>query len=302
MMDPKVLEKHVDGKSPYIGVAVVVKLKGYDLFFRREPADLVADPDFTPFFWRRKGDDQDDEDLGKEKENDGTKEPGQNGSHVVNTEVDASQTPSATSSGKSVSGTTQGASGFFVAVTPFNPNPQSPRGKGIFARAQSISPGLVASSPTACIAPPSFSLEAIAYTISVLVEESSAVTVGGQNLDLATSGASGSVAPDAYGPAAPRAGGSAAPRDGSPAAPGEGSQAELVATSMSCSSRDGEGCFIDNALPVSCGDAAFFGQGRADSGPHASVFAKGCPSSLDSCVFITLCNTGGSDYTSIASP
>ena len=39
----------------------VVKLKEYAFIFRREAADFVPDPEFVPFFWRRKGDDADDE-------------------------------------------------------------------------------------------------------------------------------------------------------------------------------------------------------------------------------------------------
>jgi hypothetical protein len=40
-----------------LGVSVTVKLKGYDFFFRQEPQDFVPDEGFTPFFWKRKGDD-----------------------------------------------------------------------------------------------------------------------------------------------------------------------------------------------------------------------------------------------------
>jgi hypothetical protein len=35
----------------------MVKLKGYDFFFCREPQEFVPDQGFAPFFWKRKGDD-----------------------------------------------------------------------------------------------------------------------------------------------------------------------------------------------------------------------------------------------------
>jgi hypothetical protein len=38
-------------------VSVTVKLKGYDFFFRRKHPDFVPDPGYTPFYWKRKGED-----------------------------------------------------------------------------------------------------------------------------------------------------------------------------------------------------------------------------------------------------
>jgi hypothetical protein len=58
MMEPKNLDKlnEVQGYA-CLGVSVTVKLKGYDFFFRREQQGFVPDKGFTPFFWKRKGDD-----------------------------------------------------------------------------------------------------------------------------------------------------------------------------------------------------------------------------------------------------
>jgi hypothetical protein len=54
MMEPKNLDKfHEVHGCACLGVTVTVKLKGYDLYFRREQPDFVADPGFTPFFWRK---------------------------------------------------------------------------------------------------------------------------------------------------------------------------------------------------------------------------------------------------------
>jgi hypothetical protein len=58
MMEPKNLDNwnEVQGYA-CLGVSVTVKLKGYTIFFRREQQDFVCDHGFTPFFWKRKGDD-----------------------------------------------------------------------------------------------------------------------------------------------------------------------------------------------------------------------------------------------------
>ena len=66
MTDSQALVKHVDSFGSYIGASCVVKLKEYDFFFRREPADFAPDPGFVPFFWCRKGDDLDEEGTGNE--------------------------------------------------------------------------------------------------------------------------------------------------------------------------------------------------------------------------------------------
>jgi hypothetical protein len=66
MLNSKVLDKRADASGLYVGAACVVELKAFDFFFRREAADFVPDPGFTPYFWRRKGDDLDDEDMGKD--------------------------------------------------------------------------------------------------------------------------------------------------------------------------------------------------------------------------------------------
>jgi hypothetical protein len=58
MNEPKNLDKQNDilGYS-CLGVSITVKLKGYDFFFRRESHDFVSNENFTPYFWKRKGDD-----------------------------------------------------------------------------------------------------------------------------------------------------------------------------------------------------------------------------------------------------
>jgi hypothetical protein len=72
MMNPKALEKQADVTGLYIGVGVVVKLKFFEFLFHREAADFIPDLAFVPYFWRRKEDDVDDEDGGKEKHLEGS--------------------------------------------------------------------------------------------------------------------------------------------------------------------------------------------------------------------------------------
>jgi hypothetical protein len=91
MLDPKVLEKTADENGQlYIRVMVVLKMKGYDFFFHGQPDDFILDAEFVPYFWRPKGNDPDDEDAGKDKDNQGNDDPGRLAeSHLVIMDVDA---------------------------------------------------------------------------------------------------------------------------------------------------------------------------------------------------------------------
>jgi hypothetical protein len=69
MMEPKNLDKmnEVQGYA-CLGVSVTVKLKGYDFFFRREQQGFVPYKGFTPFFWKRKGDDAGNDGPGQDND------------------------------------------------------------------------------------------------------------------------------------------------------------------------------------------------------------------------------------------
>jgi hypothetical protein len=69
MMEPKNLDKmnELQGYA-CLGVSVTVKLKGYDFFFHREQPDFAPDKGFTPFFWKRKGDDAGNDGLGQDND------------------------------------------------------------------------------------------------------------------------------------------------------------------------------------------------------------------------------------------
>jgi hypothetical protein len=59
MYNTSVLEKKKDGTGPFVS-RDVVRLKGYEFRFRREPVNYVPEPDFIPFIWRKRSDGDDD--------------------------------------------------------------------------------------------------------------------------------------------------------------------------------------------------------------------------------------------------
>ena len=102
-----------------------VMLKGYAFRFKKEAADYVSEPDFVPFVWRC----QDKEDDGKgleDRNRDGA--DGLDAAKSVEEDTPMPQVQSATGPGTSSLGL------FDYAVTPINPNPQTPRGKEIVAQ------------------------------------------------------------------------------------------------------------------------------------------------------------------------
>jgi hypothetical protein len=67
MMSPDTLNKQQDARGSYVDVNVTLKLKGYDLWFRKQTTDFKPDTSYTPFFWKRKEDDLDGRDMSKSK-------------------------------------------------------------------------------------------------------------------------------------------------------------------------------------------------------------------------------------------
>jgi hypothetical protein len=49
MMKPDILNKHRDDKGTYVDVTVTLKLKEYDLRFRKQKSDFKPDTIYTPF-------------------------------------------------------------------------------------------------------------------------------------------------------------------------------------------------------------------------------------------------------------
>jgi hypothetical protein len=148
MMEPKNLDKfHKVHGCACLGVTVTVKLKGYDLYFHREQPDFVADPGFTPLFWRKKGDDSGNDGAGPDA--DDMDAPCRNITNsAARMDIDNPQSSNSSSHGKTVLHGSSCAPGgdvlSSIAVTPLNPNPTTPRGKEIVAEICSKSPGLIA--------------------------------------------------------------------------------------------------------------------------------------------------------------
>jgi hypothetical protein len=122
---------------------VTVKLKGYDFFFHREQLDFVLDPGYTPFYWKRKG-----EDAGNDgQDNDGYDAPTRDDSLVpASMDVDKPQDGNSNSHDNSVSLCPSGGTSapLVFAITPINPNPSTPRAKEIVEKFHSLSPVLLA--------------------------------------------------------------------------------------------------------------------------------------------------------------
>jgi hypothetical protein len=137
-------------------------------FFLREKPDFVHDPGFTPFFWKKKGDDASKEGPGPDS--DDSHAPGRNASSLsARMDIDQPQSSTSSSQGKTVLGGSVGVSfggsvGGFV-FTPLNLNPLTPRGKEIIAKARLESPELIA-------APKSDACMARTSRVSVVAQES----------------------------------------------------------------------------------------------------------------------------------
>jgi hypothetical protein len=139
MVNPKVLEAQTDDIAPFLAVACAVRLKLFSFVFRREPAEFVADPSFSQFFWRRKGDDMDEDDMGNDKDVDPAGPSGAPATGISSMEVDTSAPSSSTIPGKSV----QVAHVLCPVITPYNASPRTPRGREIVDMIRRVSPQLV---------------------------------------------------------------------------------------------------------------------------------------------------------------
>jgi hypothetical protein len=104
MMEPKYLNKFNDARGcACLRVTVSIKMKGYDLCFHREKPDFVHDPGFTPFFWKKKGDDSSKDGPGPDS--DDVNAPGRNSSTTpARMDIDNPQSLNGSSHGKSVLG------------------------------------------------------------------------------------------------------------------------------------------------------------------------------------------------------
>ena len=104
-------------------------LQGYSFCFTKEMADFAVEKDFVPFIWRRN--EKDDDAKGME-------EKGNAASMNEAPKSEDGDTPMTQANASGPGGATLGLLGstvppLAIAVTPFNKNPQTPRGKELVA-------------------------------------------------------------------------------------------------------------------------------------------------------------------------
>jgi hypothetical protein len=116
MMNPDILNKHQDDKGFYVDVTTILKFKGYDLSFRKQEVGFKPDPSFTPFFWRRKDDELNEDPSNVKGKGPQSAQLGSSGSHATSMEVDG--LVSASNGAGSSSGVQRQVSGTGTAKLP----------------------------------------------------------------------------------------------------------------------------------------------------------------------------------------
>lgn len=145
MFDTTKFAKMLDKDGACVKSDVVLKLKGYEFRFRREPTDYIPESDFVPFVWKKKdGDGDGDEGKGKEQED--LMDTSEFGQGTVNVQT-MNQTHGSSSSAAAPPGTSQVTS-ILHAVTPYNSDPKTPRGIAIVAALRKSHPSLERPSST----------------------------------------------------------------------------------------------------------------------------------------------------------
>jgi hypothetical protein len=144
MFDSKMLDSMRDEKGTYVQSDVVVRLKGFEFRFRREPSDFVPEPDFAPYMWKKRDEGSDD---------DGAYGGGPDDAMDTS---DTGARPSATGTTPPQAGAAGGVppgvsrtAVLGIAVTPFNPNPMTPTAAEVVARLRKEVPWLEGHSPPA---------------------------------------------------------------------------------------------------------------------------------------------------------
>lgn len=122
MFDTKVFLKAKISLSHFIVSDAVVKHKVFEFRFRIEPEGYIPEPEFVPFLWRKGDDDADDDANGKHLE-----DAMDTSEAAIATQGAGSRSSSAVQGTASTS-SSQGVQRVF-AVTPFNANPVTPRGR-----------------------------------------------------------------------------------------------------------------------------------------------------------------------------
>uniref|UniRef100_A0ACD5WF51 Uncharacterized protein n=1 Tax=Avena sativa TaxID=4498 RepID=A0ACD5WF51_AVESA len=122
MFDTKVFLKEKDSLGHFIVSDAVVKHKVFEFRFRIEPEGYIPEPEFVPFLWRKGDDDADDDANGKHLED------AMDTSEAVIANQGVGSGSSSAVQGTATTSSSQGVQRVF-AVTPFNANPVTPRGR-----------------------------------------------------------------------------------------------------------------------------------------------------------------------------
>uniref|UniRef100_A0ACD5Y0U9 Uncharacterized protein n=1 Tax=Avena sativa TaxID=4498 RepID=A0ACD5Y0U9_AVESA len=155
MTDTSVFLGLQDSLGHYTMTDAVVGLKAYELRFRLEPEGYVPEPEFAPYLWRKRDGDQDDD--ANEKPSDDAMDTSDmgGGSQAVGA---GSSSTTARQGGSAQPPTRQVVQldcsvpsdpVLLFAVTPFNANPATPRGKELLEALPLDSP-LRGSGPVLC--------------------------------------------------------------------------------------------------------------------------------------------------------
>ena len=108
----------------------MLRLKGYDFTFRPESEAFIPEPDFVPFVWQRKGKhDSDDNGMEEGGSGDTVGQGGASDNSASNMAIDPSPVNGGGRGGGQSHRTHTSHVLMGIAVTPFNPNPQTPMGK-----------------------------------------------------------------------------------------------------------------------------------------------------------------------------
>uniref|UniRef100_A0ACD5Z868 Uncharacterized protein n=1 Tax=Avena sativa TaxID=4498 RepID=A0ACD5Z868_AVESA len=134
MNDTSVFSQLSDALGHYLKTYVVVQLKAYELRFSLEPAGYAPEPEFVPFLWRKRDEDHDDDTNGKGPNDAMDMSDSTGGLQDIGVGSSSAQTGQGDSvppfSTHRAQLSSQGSAPL-IAVTPFNPNPSTLRGKEI---------------------------------------------------------------------------------------------------------------------------------------------------------------------------
>jgi hypothetical protein len=144
----------------------VVKFKASEFRFRKEPTDYAPKPDFVPLIWVKR-DDPDDGGHGAADGGDDAMDTPDSRSRPFGTESSQLQQAGPSTAAPGTSNTVAS----LIAVTPFNPNSQTPNAIEVVKKLHEISPSLEGRSSS--LASHRVSVEALRMALDAVAVEHS---------------------------------------------------------------------------------------------------------------------------------